>query len=446
MSGRGRRRTGLRLRIATTIAGLVVVTVTALGVGVHLLVVENRVREARTATDERLQAALQIRTATGLLSFDAHLDDPTLPAELRDAVVRNGSRATLVTGRSTRRIWAAGRDGDAVLSITTTFQPADAGVRDVDRALMLAGLAAVLLATAAGALSASRLSRRLRLAARTARTVAEATDAGDSAPSRTTLSLRTAVGPGQDEVGDLADAVDAMAARLADRLRVERRFTADVAHDLRTPVTGLLTAAALLEDSRAAELVRDRAQALAVLVEELLEVARLDSGVETAELEYVRLPDLVVRAVQRAAAKGEYAADAVTVDRQDEPVVVLTDPRRLERVLSNLVRNAHVHGAPPVLVQVRGHQVVVRDHGPGFDARLLEVGPERFRSTRPGRGGGHGLGLVIAAGQAQVLGAALRLGQADGGGAEVVVTLPDAGPPRAAAAASTEPAGTGTWL
>jgi signal transduction histidine kinase len=238
------------------------------------------------------------------------------------------------------------------------------------------------------------------------------------------------VGTGQDEVGDLADAVDAMAARLAERLRVEQRFTADVAHDLRTPVTGLLTAAALLDGSRPAVLVRDRAAALAALVEELLEVARLDSGVETAELEHVRLPEVVGRAVERGAAKGEYPAADVTLQVRGDPVVVLTDPRRLERVLSNLVRNARQHGAPPVVVQVEGSKVVVRDHGPGFDARLLEVGPERFRSTRPSRGGGHGLGLVIAAGQATVLGAPLRLGNAADGGAEVVLSLPDGGPPR----------------
>ncbi|WP_375426662.1 ATP-binding protein [uncultured Friedmanniella sp.] len=444
MTRRQSRRSGLRLRIAATIAGLVVVTVAVLGVGVHLLVVENRVRQARAAADERLQAALQIRAATGLLSFDARVNDPSVPAELRSAVARDGARATLVSGGSTRRIWAAGRAGDEVLSTVTTFQPADEGVQDVDRALLLAGLAAVLLATGAGALSANRLSRRLRLAARTARTVADSTEptsrpAGDAVPS-----LRSAVGTGQDEVGDLADAVDAMAARLGERLRVEQRFTADVAHDLRTPVTGLIAAAALLDDSRPAVLVRDRAVALSTLVEELLEVARLDSGVETAELEHVRLPEVVTRALQRGVAKGEYTATDVTLQVRGAPVTVLTDPRRLERVLSNLVRNARQHGAPPVVVQVEGPQLVVRDHGPGFEARLLEVGPERFLSTRPGRGGGHGLGLVIAAGQAVVLGAPLRLGNAEDGGAQVVLRLPDGGPPRFTATSTGIGPGTGT--
>ena len=418
---RRRPRTGLRLRIAATIAGLVVVTVAALGVGVHLLVVENRVREARVAADERLQAALEIRAATGLLSFDARLDDPGVPAELMAALARDGSRATLVSGRGTRTIWAAGRSGDRVLSTVATFRPVDAGVRDLDRALVLAGLAAVLLATLAGGLSANRLSRRLRLAARTARGVADTPDD----PAAGTPALRAAVGPGEDEVGDLADAVDAMAARLAQRLRAEQRFTADVAHDLRTPVTGLLTAAALLDDSRPAVLVRDRAEALAVLVEELLEVARLDSGVETAELEHVRLPDVVARAVRRSTDEADQAPDEVTLQVVGEPVVVLTDPRRLQRVLSNLVRNARQHGAPPVEVTVDGSRVVVRDHGPGFDAPLLGSGPQRFRSTAPGRGGGHGLGLVIAAGQAAVLGAPLQLGNAEDGGARVVLDLPD---------------------
>ncbi|HEY0237028.1 MAG TPA: HAMP domain-containing sensor histidine kinase [Friedmanniella sp.] len=434
MTPRRRFRTGLRLRIAATIASLVVLTVAALGVGVHLLVVQDRVQEARTTADQQLDAALQIRAATGLLSFDARVDDPALPAVLRAAVARDGARATLVTGGRTRQIWAAGRSGALVLSTETTFRPADNGVREVDQALLVAGLGAVVLASAAGALSAGRLSRRLRLAARTARTVAAQQHVPAPGGADRTPSLRAAVGRGRDEVGDLADAVDAMAARLAERLRAEQRFTADVSHDLRTPVTGLLTAAALLDGSRPAVLVRDRASALAALVEELLEVARLDAGVETAELERVDLPGAVTRAVARVGGHGDHPEEDV-VDVRGEPVLVLTDPRRLERVLSNLLRNAHQHGAPPVEVEVSGRLVAVRDHGPGFDVGLLARGPERFRSSAPGRAAGHGLGLVIAAGQAAVLGATLTLTNATDGGARVLLELPDDGPPRARAEA-----------
>ncbi|NEE28238.1 two-component sensor histidine kinase, partial [Streptomyces sp. SID7982] len=75
----------------------------------------------------------------------------------------------------------------------------------------------------------------------------------------------------------------------------------------------------------------------------------------------------------------------------------------------------HRHGAPPVVLSVDGAVVSVRDHGPGFPAYLLDGGPRRFRTD--GAGKGHGLGLTIALGQAQVIGARLDFGNAPDGGA-----------------------------
>jgi signal transduction histidine kinase len=229
------------------------------------------------------------------------------------------------------------------------------------------------------------------------------------------------VGSRRDEVGDLADAVDVMTERLNERLATEKRFTADVAHDLRTPVTGLVTAAALLDDSRPSELVRDRAAVLATLVEDLLEVARLDRGGETAIEEEVDLGECVRHTVDVGIASGEYDGVVVTTDGTTR---VMTDPRRVERVLSNLIRNAATHGVPPIEVAQDGAQITVRDHGPGFDSALLSKGPERFRQAGPHRAAGNGLGLVIAAGQVAVLGGSLSFTNAPSGGAVVRVTLP----------------------
>src|SRR5699024_9299324 len=112
--------------IAVTIAIIVLVAVALFGVGVHLLVVSNRVSDARAAAAERIDAAVEIYDSTGLLSFDAEADDPTLPDELREAVNSDGARATLVRGQQTRTVWAAGRSGDTVLSTRDTFQAANA--------------------------------------------------------------------------------------------------------------------------------------------------------------------------------------------------------------------------------------------------------------------------------------------------------------------------------
>ena len=410
-----RLRTGLRLRIAATIAGIVVLAVGGLGVAVHYLLVLERVDQARADADRQVLTAAQIYRRTGLLSFDATLDDPAVPAELRAAVRRPGARSTLVEGSGTRTVWAATRTGTRVLSTRTSLRPVDGTVRVVDRTLLLAGAAVVLLALLLGVLSANRLARRLRVAARTAREVAGGRDP---------RSLRAAVGRRRDEVGDLADAVDAMAERLNVRLVREQQFTADVAQDLRTPVTGLVAAAALLEDSRPAQLVRDRVAMLSTLVEDLLEVSRLDRGAEQATLEQVDLAESVTRAVRRGVAVGEYAESDVVVRADPGAVLVMTDPRRLERVLSNLVRNGLQHGRGPVEVTQEGHEVRVRDHGRGFDHDVLADGPHRFRRADR-RGQGNGLGLVIAAGQAEVLGATLSFANARSGGALVRLVVPE---------------------
>lgn len=101
-----------------------------------------------------------------------------------------------------------------------------------------------------------------------------------------------------------------------------------------------------------------------------------------------------------------------------------TDPRRLDRILANLVINAHRHGKPPVEVTVDATTVVVRDHGAGFPDSLLAEGPQRFRTSAAERGRGHSLGLTVATGQARVIGASLAFSNAADGGGVATLRLP----------------------
>ncbi|CAM5385131.1 two-component sensor histidine kinase [Streptomyces xanthochromogenes] len=75
---------------------------------------------------------------------------------------------------------------------------------------------------------------------------------------------------------------------------------------------------------------------------------------------------------------------------------------------------------------VDGPVVEIRDHGDGYPAELIDRGPQRFRTGDPGRGKGHGLGLTIALGQAEVLGIDLRFANAPAGGAVTTLLLPRA--------------------
>ncbi|CAM5583547.1 histidine kinase OS=Streptomyces fumanus OX=67302 GN=GCM10018772_50930 PE=4 SV=1 [Streptomyces fumanus] len=216
------------------------------------------------------------------------------------------------------------------------------------------------------------------------------------------------------EVAAVAAALDSMAASLQGKLLAEQRFTADVAHELRTPLTGLHAAAELLPPGRPTELVRDRVAALRTLTEDLLEISRLDTGRERLEVDAEELGALARRVVR---ASGTDTEVRVVRDARVE-----TDRRRLERVLGNLVGNAHRHGRAPVVLTVDGPVITVRDHGDGYPEYLLAHGPQRFRTE--GGAKGHGLGLTIARGQAEVLGARLEFTNPADGGAAAVLTLP----------------------
>ncbi|MEU1516154.1 two-component system sensor histidine kinase CseC [Streptomyces sp. NPDC005811] len=389
-------RTGLRWKLSAAIALVGALVAIALSLVVHNAARVSMLDNARDLADERIQIAQRNFEMTGRPNFpQIKIDDSRLPSEVREKVSQ-GRRVTYVSDRAggTPDIWAAVplKDG-RVMSLHTGFTDRSTDIlNDLDQALVIGSIAVVFGGSALGVLIGGQLSRRLRKAAAAAHQVAK----GES-----DVRVRDAIGGVvRDETDDLANAVDAMADALQQRLEAERRVTADIAHELRTPVTGLLTAAELLPPGRPTELVLDRAKAMRTLVEDVLEVARLDSASERAELQDLLLGEFVAR---RVAAK-----DREVEVRVVHESMVTTDPRRLERVLFNLLANAARHGKPPIQVTVEGRVIRVRDHGPGFPEDLLAEGPSRFRTGSADRAGkGHGLGLTIAAGQARVLGARL---------------------------------------
>ncbi|RBQ17023.1 two-component sensor histidine kinase [Spongiactinospora rosea] len=331
-----------------------------------------------------------------------------LPAPLREKLAVE-SPATWYFDENPEALamWAARSVGKGLVAVAPMDMTASMSAwRALDRAMVKAALTALAVVLPASLLLAEPAYRRLRRVAATARTIAD----GD-------LDARVDPGRGaRDEITDISAAVNSMAASLHHRLRAEQRFTADVAHDLRTPLMGLVTAAELLDDGEAADLVRDRARVLRTLVEDLLEVSRLDAGAEVAE----RVPVPLAELARQSAARVGVAAG---VRASGDPVAE-TDPRRLDRILANLLLNAHRHGAPPVEITVGDRVIEVRDRGPGFSPDLLAGGPERFRTGSAERGHGHGLGLTIALGQAGVIGADLTLSNAPDGGAVATLRLP----------------------
>lgn len=164
--------------------------------------------------------------------------------------------------------------------------------------------------------------------------------------------------------------------------------------------------------------MREQVRRLRTLVEDLLEVFRLDSGIEVAEPEVVDTATVTRRAIERSGV----AADLHVAKAGP----AWCDPRRVERVVANLVVNAQRHGGMPIDVTVDGRTIRVRAHGPGYpDGMTL---PDGEGLAEGGDGDARGLGLTIAARQARLIGATIRLSNAEGGGAQADVTL--AAPPQ----------------
>uniref|UniRef100_A0AAU2JST1 histidine kinase n=1 Tax=Streptomyces sp. NBC_00049 TaxID=2903617 RepID=A0AAU2JST1_9ACTN len=405
----------LRWRIALTTTAVCCLVAAALGVLVHNVVARQIVGEVRKEADRDLDHALghyEYGTAHG--DVNAAMDPTGLPSPLRGLVAR-GQTGSMVGERDGRPVmWAAGPADRQTLAVWIPYGNTRDRLRDIDTAILASAVLAAGVVALAGLFLANRISRRLTTTAAVARRISAGDlDARVGFPAEGDDAGRP---QSRDEVRDVAQALDSMAGSLQDRLEAEKRFTADVAHELRTPLTGSLAAAELLPEGRPKEMINDRLKALHLLTEDLLEISRLDSGVERADLARVELG----RAVERAVAATRLAA-SVRVIRD---MVVLTDRRRLDRILANLLVNAHKHGREPVEVTVDGPVVVIRDHGPGYPPELIEHGPQRFRTGDPGRGRGHGLGLTIVAGQAAVLEIVLSFANAPDGGAMTTLRLP----------------------
>ncbi|WP_405790807.1 histidine kinase dimerization/phospho-acceptor domain-containing protein [Streptomyces sp. NBC_01367] len=378
-----------------------------LGALVHVEVTRQTVATAREKALARLLEVSRAYEAGEPLPRGSWLDPVGLPPELRTLAV-SGRRGTLVAdhrGRPT--MWAAGPADGRALATTVDYGQSARTISGLDNAIIGSSLLAIGGTLLVGAFAVTRVTRRLHLTAAVARRITQGDlDARVDDPRTRTPSRH------QDEVATVAAALDTMAGSLQSKLESERRFTADVAHELRTPLTGLQAASELLPEGRPTELVRERVRTMRQLTEDLLEISRLDSGSEVVEGDLHQLGRLVRRVVR---ASGTDSDVVVVRDAHVE-----TDRRRLERVLGNLVANAHKHGRPPVVLTVDGPVVTVRDYGDGFPEYLAAHGPQRFRSG----GKGHGLGLTIAVGQAGVIGARLEFRDAEGGGGLAVLTLP----------------------
>ena len=222
-----------------------------------------------------------------------------------------------------------------------------------------------------------------------------------------------------------------------DRERAE--LVAMVAHELRSPLTGVKGFTSTLlsrwdrftDDQRKEMLATIDADAdkLARLITELLDIARIDSG----RLELYRRPTDLAESLRRHVARRIAAGAAPQDFRLEIPVPVgelCVDGDKIDQVIGNLLENAQRHGGGMITLRLEpipgGVAVTVSDQGPGVPTELVAQIFDRFWRDR--RHGGTGLGLYIAKGLVEAHGGSIGVGRAPGGGAAFRFTLPDYDP------------------
>jgi signal transduction histidine kinase len=230
------------------------------------------------------------------------------------------------------------------------------------------------------------------------------------------------------DLGPIATAFNDMASTVETRLERERRFSANVSHELRSPLTGVLGTAELLETRREALPERE-----ATLVAALVSQVRRFSSLVLDLLELSQIGgdrDVVPDVVDVAALARSVLADRdLSGSLVEGEGTARTDPRRLERILANLVDNAIAHGQGVQAARVRRidgqTDVCVDDLGEGVaeEDRLRIFEP--FNRGRKTDRKGSGLGLAIVTEQARLIGATVTVEDAPGGGARFRVALTD---------------------
>jgi len=237
------------------------------------------------------------------------------------------------------------------------------------------------------------------------------------------------------DLARLASSFNEMADAVQARIEREARFASDVSHELRSPITAL-TAAVEVLDTRRSDLPERTQQALDVVVSQvrrfdhmvmdLLELSRIDAGSTELHREDVDSRELVPRIAQR------YGFGEVPVDVSDAvPAVVRIDKLRFERVLANLLENAHEHGGGPIRVTLEmqsGTRLVlgVDDAGPGVARGERSRIFERFaRGSAARHRVGTGLGLSLVSEHAQAHGGEAWVEDRPGGGARFKASFED---------------------
>jgi signal transduction histidine kinase len=233
--------------------------------------------------------------------------------------------------------------------------------------------------------------------------------ASDIGPTRTDLRLPTGEIP--SEVRPLVSAINLALDRLEEGFRIQRDFTADAAHELRTPLSILRTRLDLLKDEKVSQALRQDVEGMAHIISQLLDIAELDSFV-VDPLERADLRSVTAGIAEFVAPLALAQGKDVALLGETEPVWVKGNPEMLSRAIRNLAENAINHTAPGTTVEFivdKDGTVSVQDHGPGIAEGERKLIFQRFWRRDRRKAGSTGLGLSIVQRIAELHSATIKL-------------------------------------
>jgi signal transduction histidine kinase len=297
----------------------------------------------------------------------------------------------------------------------------------VNRAIFLAAVGATAVSLIIGVVLARSLTKPLQEITRATQAVAQG-DLAQQVPVRS-----------DDELGRLATSFNQMSADLVKSRDLRRQLTADIAHDLRTPLSLILGHAEALSDGvlpptpETFDVIHDEARRLNRLVEDLRLLSLAEAGELTLATRRVQPQSLLERALVAHAPAAQQKQIELTLDAPPDLPEVAVDPDRMAQVLDNLVANALRYTPENGRIQLSAQQnhtavqLKIQDSGPGMDATELAHVFDRFYrgdKSRQRHDGGSGLGLAIVKSIVVAHNGRIWAESAPGQGATFIIELP----------------------
>lgn len=392
---------------------------------IYLVIIEQRVRRTNGSTPV-------------LFSPDGGpvgtLTEADIPDRLEEALINDRLAQTIFRGPDEE-----GGDSRFVIGINLedlgakyyevlSLAELESTLQDLRRILLIVATIASLAGAALGYYSARRaLAPVTRISS-----AAQAIASGDF---KTRLDLET-----DPDLAVLSKSFNEMVDALSTRIQRDERFTSDVSHELRSPLMTLTASVEILERRKsslpdvaqtAVELLRADLTRFENLVEDLLEISRMDAGAVKLASTSFGLTEFLINVI----AVSRSPEIEITHPDRDRDLVVTADKRRMAQVVTNLIDNAKKYGGGATGISFRRigdcAQIVVEDQGPGVPVRDRKLIFDRFSRTKPDAGrrgddGGVGLGLSLVAEHIRLHGGRVWVtDRVDGTpGARFVVELP----------------------